>query len=61
MPVFDVIGAAVDVLINGINEKIAKRVGLQGTKLIDKALQKLGFAEVFSFEAFDLEPIEFTA
>ena len=58
MPVFDVIGAAFDVLINGIKRKL--NVLVQGTKLIDTALQKLGFAEVFSFEAFDLEPIEFT-
>ena len=58
MPVFDVIGAAFDVLINGIKRKL--NVLVQGTKLIDTALQKLGFAEVFNFEAFDLEPIEFT-
>ena len=58
MPVFDVIGAAFDVLINGIKRKL--NVLVQGTKLIDTALQKLGFDKVFDFEKFDLEPIEFT-
>lgn len=58
MPVFDVIGAAFDVLINGIKKKLNLLV--QGTKLIDTALQKLGFDKVFDFEKFNLEPIEFT-
>lgn len=58
MPVFDVIGAAFDLLINGIKRKL--NVLVQGTKLIDAALQKLGFDKVFNFEAFDLEPIDFT-
>lgn len=58
MPVFDVIGTAFDLLINGIKRKLNLLV--QGTKLIDSALKKLGFDEVFNFEEFDLEPIEFT-
>ena len=57
MPVFDVIGTAFDLLINGIKRKLNLLV--QGTKLIDSALKKLGFDEVFNFEKFDLEPIEF--
>lgn len=58
MPVFDVIGAAFDVLINGIKAKL--NVLVKGTQLIDTALKKLGFDEVFNFESFDLQPIEFT-
>jgi len=58
MPVFDVIGVAFDLLINGIKRKLNLLV--QGTKLIDSALKKLGFDEVFNFEQFDLEPIKFT-
>ena len=58
MPVFDVIGVAFDLLINGIKQKLNLLV--QGTKLIDTALKKLGFSEVFNFEEFNLEPIKFT-
>ena len=58
MPVFDVIGAAFDVLINGIKAKL--NVLVKGTQLIDTALKRLGFDEVFNFESFDLQPIEFT-
>jgi len=58
MPVFDVIGVAFDLLINSIKRKLNLLV--QGTKLIDSALKKLGFDEVFNFEQFNLEPIEFT-
>lgn len=58
MPVFDVIGAAFDVLINGIKAKL--NVLVKGTQLIDTALKRLGFDEVFNFDAFDLKPIEFT-
>ena len=58
MPVFDVIGAAFDLLINSIKRKL--NVIVQATGFIDRALKKLGFEEVFNFEKFKIEPIKFT-
>jgi len=58
MPVFDVIGAAFDLLINGIKRKL--NVIVSATGFIDRALKKLGFEEVFNFEKFKIEPITFT-